>query len=80
MSTLIALPLVLILLFLASVHVATQYRRAVVFRLGRYSRTAGPGLYFTIPLLERRAITDLRIRTTTVEPAPVRTSLMRSFK
>ena len=52
----------------ASVHVASQYQRAVVFRLGRYVRTTGPGLYFTIPFAEWRAMTDLRVMTTAVEP------------
>ena len=30
--------------FFATCKVANQYERAVVFRLGRYVRTAGPGL------------------------------------
>ena len=54
-------------LFAATVHAAAQYQRAVVFRLGRYSRTAGPGLYFTLPFIEWRTMTDLRIMTTAVE-------------
>lgn len=57
-----------IMIALATVHVAPQYRRVVIFRLGRYVRTAGPGLYLTIPIAERRVVTDLRILTTAVEP------------
>ena len=41
--------LVLVLAFIFAVlclRVANQYERAVVFRLGRYNRTAGPGLFF----------------------------------
>ncbi len=60
--------LVAVVLFAATVHAAAQYQRAVVFRLGRYSRTAGPGLYFTLPLIEWRTMTDLRILTTAVDP------------
>ena len=68
MVVIIIVAVVLLVLFLATVHVAQQYRRAVVFRLGRYVRTAGPGVYFTLPFLEWRVITDMRILTTAVEP------------
>ena len=46
---------------------ADQYERAVVFRLGRYNRTAGPGLYFLLPLLDRQVKLDLRTITRSVE-------------
>ncbi len=56
-----------VLLAAATVHVAAEYQRVVVFRLGRYNRIAGPGLFFTVPLLEVRVMTDLRVLTTAVE-------------
>ena len=68
-----ALPLILafivagIGLITTSIRIANQYERAVVFRLGRYHRTAGPGLFLKWPLIEWLAMTDLRTRTTTVE-------------
>lgn len=37
---------------LSSVHVCMEWERVVVMRLGRFSRLAGPGVFFTIPLLE----------------------------
>jgi regulator of protease activity HflC (stomatin/prohibitin superfamily) len=37
---------------LSSVHVCMDWERVVVMRMGRYSRLAGPGLFFTIPLVE----------------------------
>jgi regulator of protease activity HflC (stomatin/prohibitin superfamily) len=54
-------------LIVSSVRIANQYERAVVFRLGRYHRTTGPGLFFKWPLIEWLVMTDLRTRTTTVE-------------
>lgn len=36
----------------ASLHVALGWERFVVLRLGQYNRLGGPGLFFTIPLLE----------------------------
>lgn len=37
---------------LSSVHVCMEWERAVVMRLGRFNRLAGPGVFFTIPLIE----------------------------
>ena len=56
-----------IVVALSTIRVAAEYQRAVVFRLGKYNRTAGPGLYFILPFLEWRVVTDLRILTTAVE-------------
>ena len=57
----------ILLLCLFSLRIAMQYERAVVFRLGRYNRAAGPGLYFLIPFIEWKTIVDLRTKTAVVE-------------
>jgi regulator of protease activity HflC (stomatin/prohibitin superfamily) len=57
----------LLALFVAGIRVAQEYERAVVFRLGRYKSLRGPGLYWLIPLIERRITVDLRTITVTVE-------------
>jgi regulator of protease activity HflC (stomatin/prohibitin superfamily) len=57
----------LALLALSGVRIADQYVRAVVFRLGRYHATKGPGLYWLIPLIEWQRKVDLRISTAAVE-------------
>ena len=44
--------LVVGLAVLSSVHVCLEWERAVVMRLGRFNRLAGPGVFFTIPLFE----------------------------
>lgn len=47
-----------------SVHIAYEWERAVIVRLGRFNRVAGPGIYFTIPIVESEtAKIDQRIRT-----------------
>jgi regulator of protease activity HflC (stomatin/prohibitin superfamily) len=49
----------------STLHIAQQWEKVVVLRLGRFSRIAGPGLFFTIPLLESCPLrVDMRIRTT----------------
>jgi regulator of protease activity HflC (stomatin/prohibitin superfamily) len=66
--TLAAIFLIGIIVLLSSLRVVNQYQRAVVFRLGKYSRTAGPGLYLLIPFAEWQVKVDLRTMTTMVEP------------
>jgi len=66
-TVLIAAVVLLILLVSMSLRIATQYERAVVFRLGRYNRTAGPGVYFLLPMIEWQLTLDLRTKTTSVE-------------
>jgi regulator of protease activity HflC (stomatin/prohibitin superfamily) len=57
--------LVCALLVVSAIHIAQQWEKVVVLRLGRFSRVAGPGLFLTIPLVESCAVCiDQRIRTT----------------
>jgi regulator of protease activity HflC (stomatin/prohibitin superfamily) len=58
----------LVLLALASIRVAQEYQRAIVFRLGRFQSIRGPGLYFLIPLIEWQSKVDMRTVTVNVEP------------
>jgi regulator of protease activity HflC (stomatin/prohibitin superfamily) len=56
-----------IILFLAdlivssSICLAAQWERAVVFRLGKYQSSKGPGLFMIIPLIEQIRMVDTRI-------------------
>src|SRR5713101_957607 len=50
-----------------SIRIANQYERAVVFRLGKYNRTAGPGLYIVWLFIEWQNKLDLRTVTAAVE-------------
>jgi regulator of protease activity HflC (stomatin/prohibitin superfamily) len=68
MSDLVAVLIVAVALFgIAGLRIANQYTRGVVFRLGRYRATMGPGLYWIIPLIEWQRPVDLRITTAAVE-------------
>jgi len=66
--------LLVFLVLLASLRVAYQYERGVVFFLGRYSRTAGPGLYIVLPIIEWQTKLDLRTVTRAVEEQEAITS------
>jgi regulator of protease activity HflC (stomatin/prohibitin superfamily) len=63
----VVIGLVVLFILLRSIRIANQYERGVVFRLGKYSRTAGPGLYLVLPLVEWQIKLDLRTVTTDVE-------------
>jgi regulator of protease activity HflC (stomatin/prohibitin superfamily) len=63
----IAVVILAILVLAKSIRVANQYERGVVFRLGKFNRTAGPGLYFVWPVTEWQIKLDLRTVTTDVE-------------
>jgi regulator of protease activity HflC (stomatin/prohibitin superfamily) len=57
--------IVLAVLIIPSVKKAEEWQRAVVLRLGRFNRVAGPGLFFLLPVVDRVSqIIDIRIRVT----------------
>ncbi len=62
-----AIAAALLILLLRSIRIANQYERAVVFRLGKFNRTAGPGLYIVWLFLEWQSKLDLRTVTAAVE-------------
>jgi regulator of protease activity HflC (stomatin/prohibitin superfamily) len=60
--------LVIIVVLLSGLRIAQEYRRGVIFRLGRYVGLRGPGLYWIIPLgIERAVQIDIRTRTVSAE-------------
>jgi len=67
MSNLVVILVALAVFGIAGLRIANQYARGVVFRLGRYRATLGPGLYWIMPLLEWQRLVDLRITTAAVE-------------
>lgn len=64
-------PGVLVLLILisvlmsSSIHIADQWEKAIVLRLGRYSGLKGPGIFFIIPIIDQvQKYIDQRVRVT----------------
>jgi regulator of protease activity HflC (stomatin/prohibitin superfamily) len=50
---------------LFALRIAKQWERAVVLRLGKFSRLKGPGMFFILPIIESvTQIVDMRIRPT----------------
>jgi regulator of protease activity HflC (stomatin/prohibitin superfamily) len=75
LPALIALAAVLVILFIvasASIRIAREYERGVIFRLGRLrSPPKGPGLFLLIPIVDKMVKVDLRTVTLNVPPQEV---------
>ena len=54
---------ILCICFVGGIKVVLEYERLIIFRLGRYRRTVGPGLVYVMPGLEKSRKVDLRIVT-----------------
>ena len=48
-----------------------EYERVVVFRLGKFQKTKGPGLIFLIPFIDKIERVDLRVLTINVDKQEV---------
>ncbi|CAN5127280.1 slipin family protein [soil metagenome] len=58
---------IVLVLIVMGVRIAQEYQRAVVFRLGRYHTTKGPGIYLIIPFIDRQVTVDIRTNTVDLE-------------
>jgi regulator of protease activity HflC (stomatin/prohibitin superfamily) len=58
---------VAIILLFMGVRIAQEYERSIVFRLGRYHKTKGPGIYLIIPFIDTQIKVDIRTRTVDLE-------------
>ena len=63
---------VLFLTFIyASIRILREYERGVVFTLGRYTGTKGPGLFLLVPFVQQMVRVDLRVVVDEVPPQDV---------
>ena len=54
------IPILLLMLVIASVRILREYQRGVVFQLGRFWKVKGPGLVILIPGIQQMVRVDLR--------------------
>ena len=52
---------VVVLLILSAIRILNEYERGVIFTLGRYTGTKGPGVVLVVPLVQRMVKVDLRL-------------------
>jgi regulator of protease activity HflC (stomatin/prohibitin superfamily) len=68
----VAVFVLLLFIVSASVRIAREYERGVIFRLGRLnSPPRGPGLFFLIPIVDKMVRVDLRTVTLNIPPQEV---------
>ncbi|HIE44368.1 MAG TPA: slipin family protein [Candidatus Omnitrophica bacterium] len=71
------LPLVMFVIFIVivilgnAIKILREYERGVIFRLGRYTGTKGPGLFVIIPFIDKMVRVSLRIISFDVNPQEV---------
>ncbi|HKD27274.1 MAG TPA: slipin family protein [Xanthobacteraceae bacterium] len=64
--------LIIVLVFLYSaIRILREYERGVVFTLGRYTGTKGPGLFLLVPFVQQMVRVDLRVVVDEVPPQDV---------
>lgn len=56
----LALAVLLIAILSSAIKILREYERAVIFTLGRYTGTAGPGLIILIPFIQQMVRVDIR--------------------
>ena len=63
MTFFIPLLVFVIVVLLASVRIIKEFERGIVYTLGKYSSTRGPGLQLILPGIQQMVLVDMRIRT-----------------
>ena len=58
---LIVVAAIVVLLILSAIKILNEYERGVLFTLGRFTGTKGPGVVLVVPLIQRMVKVDLRV-------------------
>jgi regulator of protease activity HflC (stomatin/prohibitin superfamily) len=69
-AIIVAATFVVVFLY-SAVRILREYERGVVFTLGRYTGTKGPGLFLLVPFLQQMVRVDLRVIVDEVPPQDV---------
>src|SRR5215472_4861456 len=67
----ILIAIIVVMFLYSSVRILREYERGVVFTLGRYTGTKGPGLFLLVPLAQQMVRVDLRVVVDEVPPQDV---------
>ncbi|RLD05459.1 MAG: slipin family protein [Chloroflexota bacterium] len=65
--------LVVFIVIIRGIRLLYEYERGVIFTLGKYSNTRGPGLTIVVPILQKMMKVDMRIKTAEVPRQEVMT-------
>jgi len=70
-ATIAILAIVIVSVLYAAVRILREYERGVVFTLGRYTGTKGPGFFLLVPFAQQMVRVDLRVVVDEVPPQDV---------
>ena len=73
MCALVALIIIAIFLLFSAIKILYEYERGVIFNLGKYSSTKGPGVIYVIPIMQTLRKVDMRFKTAEIPRKEVMT-------
>jgi regulator of protease activity HflC (stomatin/prohibitin superfamily) len=71
LTAVVVIAFLALIIFYSSIRVLREYERGVVFTLGRYTGTKGPGLFLLMPFVQQMARVDLRVVVDEVPPQDI---------
>ena len=70
-GTIAIVAILVVAILYSAVRILREYERGVVFTLGRYTGTKGPGFFLLVPLVQQMVRVDLRVVVDEVPPQDV---------
>jgi regulator of protease activity HflC (stomatin/prohibitin superfamily) len=67
----IVIAVLVALFFLSAIRILREYERGVIFRLGRYVGSKGPGLIILIPFIDKMEKVSLRTIAMDIDPQDI---------
>jgi regulator of protease activity HflC (stomatin/prohibitin superfamily) len=71
LTAIIVIAFLALIILYSSIRILREYERGVVFTLGRYTGTKGPGLFLLMPFIQQMARVDLRVVVDEVPPQDI---------
>jgi regulator of protease activity HflC (stomatin/prohibitin superfamily) len=71
LTVVLIIAIVVIAILYSAVRILREYERGVVFTLGRYTGTKGPGFFLLVPFVQQMVRVDLRVAVDEVPPQDV---------
>ncbi|MGH8162012.1 MAG: slipin family protein [Gammaproteobacteria bacterium] len=62
---------IILLFFMSAIKVLREYERGVIFLLGKFQKTKGPGLIIVVPMIQQIARVELRVIVMDVPPQDI---------
>jgi regulator of protease activity HflC (stomatin/prohibitin superfamily) len=70
-TVVVVIAVLLVAILWSAVRILREYERGVIFTLGRYTGTKGPGLFLLVPFVQQMVRVDLRVVVDEVAPQDV---------